>query len=56
MNFIDDQKRLFWLYLMHEKSDVKKLFQIVYRMIENQFQIKINIFHSDNGTEFLNKC
>ena len=35
---------------------VAKLFQDFYSMVENQFQTKINIRRSDNGTKFYNDC
>ena len=35
---------------------VAKLFQDFYSMVENQFQTKISIIRSDNGTEFYNDC
>ena len=50
VTFIDDHTRLCWVYLMHKKSEVKNLFKNFYTMIENQFQTKIGILHSDNGT------
>ena len=40
---------------MNKKSDVKNLFTNFYNMIENQFQTKIGILHSDNGTEYFNE-
>lgn len=41
---------------MSEKSEVEKLFKDFYNMVENQFQTKISIFRSDNGTEYFNEC
>lgn len=46
--FIDVHMRLCWIYLIHKKSD----FCI---MIENQFQAKVGILHSDNGTKYFNE-
>ena len=40
---------------MSEKSEVCQLFQNFYKMVETQFQTKISILHSDNGTEYINK-
>jgi len=40
---------------MHKKSDVKYLFENFYIVIENQFQTRIGILHSDNGTEYFNE-
>ena len=36
---------------MREKSEVERIFKEFYRMIENQFQTKISILRSDNGTD-----
>ena len=41
---------------MRSKSEVAKLFKDFYFMVENQFQTKISILRSDNGTEFYNDC
>ena len=43
VTFIDDHTHLCWLYLMNSKSEVPKLFQDFYSMVENQFQTKISI-------------
>jgi len=56
VTFIDDHTRLCWVYLMNEKSEVENLFKLFYNMVENQFQTKIGILHSDNGTEYFNQC
>ena len=40
---------------MKEKLEVGKLFQTFYNMIETQFQVKIGIFHIDNGTRYFNE-
>lgn len=54
VTFIDDHTRLCWVYLMSEKSEVCQLFQNFYKMVETQFQSKIRILHTDNGTEYIN--
>ena len=41
---------------MNSKSEVAKLFQHFYFMVENQFQTKISILRSDNGIKFYNDC
>ena len=53
--YIDDHTCLCWVYLMKEKSEVGKLFQTFYNMIETQFQVKNGIFHTDNGIEYFNE-
>ncbi|XP_062107930.1 lysine-specific demethylase JMJ26-like isoform X2 [Humulus lupulus] len=55
VTFIDDHTRLCWVYLMKEKFEVTKIFTDFYSMIETQFQTKISILRSDNGTEYFNK-
>lgn len=55
MTFIDDHTHICWVYLMQDKSEVEKIFKEFYRMIETQFQTKINILRFDNGTEYFNK-
>ena len=53
--YIDDHTCLCWVYLMKEKSEVGKLFQTFYNMIETRFQVKIGIFHTDNRTKYFNE-
>lgn len=50
VTFIDDHTRLCWVYLMKEKSEVEGLFKDFYNMVENHFQTKISLLHTDNGT------
>lgn len=40
---------------MNIKAEVEKLLKEFYSMVENQFQTKISILRSDNGTEFFNQ-
>jgi hypothetical protein len=56
VTFIDDHTRVCWVYLMKQKSDVSEIFERFYKMVETQFQTKIQILRSDNGTEYLNSC
>ena len=56
VTFIDNHTRLCWIYLMKSKSDVAQIFKKKYTFIETQFQIKISIFKTDNGTEYFNTC
>ena len=55
VTFIDDHTRLCWVYLLSDKSEVTKIFQDFYNMVETQFQTKISILRTDNGTEYFNK-
>ena len=40
---------------MNSKSEVEKLFQEFYTLVETQFHTKISILRSDNGTEYFNQ-
>ena len=40
---------------MKTKSKVEKIFKDFYKLIENQFQTKISILHTDNGKEYFNQ-
>lgn len=55
VTFIDDHTRVSWVYLLEKKSEVEKCFKDFFLMIENQFQTKIGILRTDNGTEYFNK-
>ncbi|XP_057451465.1 uncharacterized protein LOC130743298 isoform X5 [Lotus japonicus] len=55
VTFIDDHTRLCWVYLMHEKSEVPNIFKSFSQMVETQFDTKISILRSDNGTEYFNQ-
>ena len=51
VTFIDDCTCMTWLYL----DDVFNVFQSFHTMIQTQFSAKIQILHSDNGGEYVNK-
>jgi hypothetical protein len=52
--FIDDFSRTTWLYLLKNKDEVFSQFVDFCNFVKNQFETKIKIFRSDNGTEFVN--
>ena len=52
VTFIDDDTRITWVFLMKEKSEVGQIFQTFHKMIQNQFQTKIQVLNTDNGKEF----
>ncbi|CAL9018518.1 unnamed protein product [Prunus brigantina] len=54
--FVDDCTRMMWLYGMKNKSDVVKIFQRFYQMIQTQFMLPIKVFRSDSGGEFVNSA
>ena len=40
---------------MREKFEVERIFKELYTMIKSQFQTKISILRSNNGTKYFNK-
>ncbi|GJR21601.1 ribonuclease H-like domain-containing protein [Tanacetum coccineum] len=55
LTVVDDYTRAVWVYLIKSKDEVSHIITIFYNLIENQFKRKINVFKSDNGTEFVNQ-
>ena len=53
--FIDDFSRETWLYLIKNKSKVFSHFQNFATMVETQYNKKIKVLRTDNGTEFINQ-
>jgi len=49
ITFIDDHSRVCWVYLLKGKSDVCQAVKDFITMVQNQFQINIKVFRSDNG-------
>jgi Integrase core domain len=52
--FIDDFSRATWLYLLKSKDEVFNCLEEFLNSIETQYNGKLKIFRSDNGTEFVN--
>lgn len=52
--FIDDHTRVTWVFLMKEKSDVERVFEIFHKMVQIQFQTNIKVLRTDNGREYYN--
>ena len=52
ITFVDEFSRAIWLYLFCDKIEVYKMFRSFWSMIERQFNAKVKVVHSDNGTEF----
>ena len=44
VTFIDDHTRVCWVYLLKEKSEVSKTFQIFHKVVQTQFQAKSQVF------------
>jgi Integrase core domain/GAG-pre-integrase domain len=53
--FIDKFSKMAWLYLMKSKSKVFSHFQNFANLIETQYNTKIKILCTDNGTKFINQ-
>ncbi|GJV26785.1 ribonuclease H-like domain-containing protein [Tanacetum coccineum] len=55
LTIMDDYTRAIWVYLIKSKDEVSPFITVFYNLIENQFNKKIKVFRSDNGTEFVNQ-
>jgi transposase InsO family protein len=53
--FIDDFSKTTWLYLMKNKSEVFSHFLTFTNLVEIQYNKKIKILRTDNGTKFINQ-
>jgi hypothetical protein len=54
--FIDDFLKTTWLYLMKNKSEIfSSHFLIFINLVETQYNKKIKILRTDNGTKFINQ-
>ena len=51
---VDDFTRFSWVYFLHTKSETYALLTEYIIKIENQFDLKVKMIRSDNGTEFKN--
>ena len=54
ISFVDDHTRVTWLFLVKEKSETKSFVQNFHKMIQTQFQAKLQILRSDNAKEYFN--
>jgi hypothetical protein len=50
ITFIDDHTRIYWVYLLKEKSEVGQTVKNFYKMVQTQYQTNVQVFRSDNGT------
>ena len=55
VTFIDDASRKTWVYPMKHKSDVFSVFQNRKSLVENETNLKLKCFKSDNGGEYCSK-
>lgn len=54
ITIVDDYIRAVWVYLLKEKSDVPRILMNFCSMVQTQFNAKVQVLRSDNGTEFTN--
>ena len=54
VTFIDCYSRVAWIYLMKHKSEVLKCFQDFCSLIGNQYDARVKVLRTDNGTEYVN--
>ena len=52
LTIVDDFSRVTWVYLLRSKSDVSTIVPSFYRMVLAQFNQKIKVRRTDNGSEF----
>ena len=50
---VDDHSRFFWIFLMHSKAESQTHLKNFIVMVERQFDIKVKMIRSDNGSEFI---
>lgn len=55
VSFIDDYSRKLFVYALKSKSEVFAKFLEFKNKVENELELNIKFFRSDNGTEFVNK-
>jgi len=52
LTVVDDYSRVVWVYLIIDKTEVTSILKHFLSMVERQFEKRVKIFRSDNGTEF----
>jgi hypothetical protein len=55
VTFIDCFSWMTWVYLMKHKDEVLRCSQDFCALVKNQFNTRIQIIRTDNGTEYVNK-
>lgn len=53
LTIVDDFSRALWIYLLPDKSKTMTTLQNFIAFVERQFERKVKIIRSDNGTEFV---
>jgi len=52
VTFIHDCTTMTWLWLMKSKGEVNLIFQKFHKMIQTQYNAKVQVLRSDNGGEY----
>ncbi|CAH9112797.1 unnamed protein product [Cuscuta epithymum] len=52
LTIVDDYSRAVWVFLMKEKSEVSRILKQFIMLVDRQFNKRVKIVRSDNGTEF----
>ncbi|XP_071726730.1 uncharacterized protein [Rutidosis leptorrhynchoides] len=55
LTIVDDYSRAVWLFLVKSKEEVCDNIISFVQLLETQFNKKVKMFRSDNGTEFVNQ-
>ena len=55
MSFSDDCTRVCWVYLLKSNNDVIHVISQFSKLTATQFHTHVQVFHSDNGCEFVNQ-
>nr|ADK92880.1 retrotransposon 4 protein [Hypericum perforatum] len=53
VTFIDHHSRSTWIYLLKHKHEVFSVFKEFHNLVRNQFDKKIKILRTDNGTKYM---
>ena len=54
VSFVDDHTRIYWIFLMKDKSKVGLSFKKFYNMIQTQFHAKIQVLKTNNARDYFN--
>jgi IS30 family transposase len=50
---MDDFSRAIWIYLLIDKREVSRTLIDFFALVERQFDKRVKMIRSDNGTEFI---
>jgi hypothetical protein len=54
VTFIDCYTCMTWIYIFMHKNEVLKCFQDFHKLVAKQFNARIRVIRTDNGTEYVN--